>query len=145
MDYRAFAQSIRKLFMLKHTLFSGFDSSPENRGLNKTQERVLMMAWHHEGVPMRFLSRQAGMEKGSLTTVIDSLEAKGFVRRMQDTEDKRSFIIHATDEGALLAKDIERRFLNHLEQLLSPLTETQKEEFKTAADAIGKYLSILGE
>jgi DNA-binding MarR family transcriptional regulator len=137
------SKSLMKILSLKHALFNAFDISSLGLGLNRTQERVLMMAWHKHGAPMRFLSKEAGMEKGSLTTVIDSLEERGLVTRNRDEEDHRSFIVMPTPEGERQAQMIETLFQGHMENLLSKLTKDEAVEFEKSATVIARLIPKL--
>ena len=99
MNYERLAKSLTGVYSLKYIMFKSFDTSNLKLGLNKTEERVLMMSRNHTGTTMQFLSREAGLEKGSLTAVIDSLESKGLVSRERDEKDRRSFIVRPTQAG----------------------------------------------
>lgn len=137
------AKSLGKIFSLKQALFGTFDTSSMNLGLNKTEERVLMMAWHKGGASMTFLSREAGLEKGSLTAVVDSLEAAGLVTRERDGRDSRSFIVTATPQGARLAERIEELFREHLDRLLGKLSKEDRIEFINAAETFARLIPII--
>jgi len=116
------------VFSMKHLLFSGFDTSPLGLPINKTQERVLMICWHNPNTTMQILSQRVGLEKGSLTSVVDSLEELGLVTRIRQEEDRRSFLVSPTPEGAALAKRIDRLLQRHFDDLIHNLTEEEKNE-----------------
>lgn len=143
MNTDSITESLTKIFSLKYILFSSFDISSLELGLNRTQERVLMMAWHKHGAPMRFLSREAGLEKGSLTTVIDSLEERGLVIRKRDEEDHRSFIVTPTKEGERQAQMIETLFRKHVGTLLGKLTNEEAAEFEKSVTNIAQLIPRL--
>ena len=143
MKHDDIAGSLGKIFSLKYILFNTFDTSPLQLELNKTQERVLMMTWHHPGATMQFLSREAGLEKGSLTTVIDSLEADGLVFRRRDERDKRSFTVMTTEEGVLLAERIESLFREHLDVLLAKLSPEERTAFANAVQTMNRIIPVL--
>jgi DNA-binding MarR family transcriptional regulator len=137
------AEIVDPLFSLKYVFFSSFDSSSLGHGLNKTQERVLMIVWHHDNPPMRFLSHEAGLEKGSLTTVIDSLEALGLVLRERKEDDRRSFIVKTTPQGSRLAERINALFRDHLDALFGQLTQEERLEFERSAQSIARLIPRL--
>ncbi|MFD4025370.1 MarR family winged helix-turn-helix transcriptional regulator [Streptomyces sp. NPDC058576] len=49
------------------------------------------------------LARITDLTTGSITGVIDRLEANGYVRRERDTQDRRKVIIRPTDKSASIA------------------------------------------
>lgn len=111
--------TIGNLFSLKHVFFSTFDSSSLENPLNKTQERVLMIAKHHANTSMQFLSRE------------------------RDDTDRRSFTIIVTTAGACRAEQIDALFRNHLETLLGKLTTEDRHEFEKAARSLSRLIPIL--
>lgn len=143
MKHDDIAGSLGKIFSLKYILFNTFDTSPLKLEFNKTQERVLMMTWHHPGATMQFLSREAGLEKGSLTTVIDSLETAGLVSRRRDERDKRSFTVTTTDEGVKTAERIEALFREHLDTLLAKLPPEERIAFEKAVQTMNRVIPVL--
>ena len=143
MKLDSLANSLGKFFSLKQILFGTFDTTSLNLSMNKTEERVLMMAWHRGGASMTFLSREAGLEKGSLTAVVDSLESYGLVSRERDGRDSRSFIVTATPSGARLAEKIEELFREHLEVLLDKLPREDRLEFIKAAETFARLIPTL--
>ncbi len=50
--------SLGTIFSLKHIILKSFHSVPLDLGINRTQERILMMCSHHENPTMQSLSRQ---------------------------------------------------------------------------------------
>jgi DNA-binding MarR family transcriptional regulator len=135
--------SLVKIFSLKYIMFRNFDTTELAHCLNQTEERVLMFAWDHGGTSMQFLSRKVGLEKGSLTTVIDSLESAGLVSRMRDPTDRRSFIVNPTPEGSRLAENIDALFDRHLEKILGKLTPEDRTEFERAAATFARLIPVL--
>ncbi len=143
MDYRKLEQNIRSVFRIKCALFKEFDSSPISVPINKTQERVLMIVWHHKSAQMQFLSAEVGLEKGSLTTVIDALERLDLVKRVRDGEDRRSITVCATPTGERVAEEIETLFLAHLERVCAKLTPEDRGEFAQAAETFARIMYTL--
>ena len=144
-DVDSFSIAITKTFSLKTVLFRTFDPSGLVPSINRTQERVLMMSWKLKGASMRFLSREAGLEKGSLTTVIDSLEALGLVTRTRQEGDRRSFIVKPTTQGLALARRIDTLFRAHLDTLLAKLGDDERARFEEAIKIIASDIPRLLE
>lgn len=137
------AKSLGRVFSLKSVLFNTFDTSPLALETGKTQERVLMMCHHHPGAQMSFLSREAGLEKGSLTSVIDSLERAGLVERARDENDGRAIIIRTTATGKKTATRIEALFRAHLDATLGRLEEEDRAEFERAIQTLDALIPLL--
>ncbi|SHI44217.1 MarR family winged helix-turn-helix transcriptional regulator [Lutispora thermophila] len=67
--------------------------------LNKSQQKALFIIQKKGRVMPSSLGKAMDMQKGSLTTLIDSLVEYGFVRREADCEDRRKQWIILTSQG----------------------------------------------
>lgn len=74
---------------------------------------------------------------GSITYVVNKLEEKGLVRKVQDEDNRRYWKVSLTQEGEGLFDEIFPQHVETIQAILDPLTEEQKEE-------LGKLLKILG-
>lgn len=100
--------------------------------LTVTQFGVLE-ALHHLGpLNQKALGEKLLKSGGNITMVIDNLEKSGWVERQQDPNDRRSMLIHLTDEGE---KFISSYFPQHLERI--------KEEFDVLSDDELEHLSSI--
>ena len=67
-----------------------------------TQYITLMALWDKGSLSVKELGRILYLDSGTLTPLLKTLEAKGFVTRSRDKEDERNVIISLTDEGMQL-------------------------------------------
>ena len=67
-----------------------------------TQYITLMALWEKGALSVKELGKQLYLDSGTLTPLLKTLEAKGFVVRKRDTDDERNVIISLTDEGLQL-------------------------------------------
>ena len=144
-DGNSISIAITKTFSLKNAIFRTFAPSGLVPVINKTQGQVLMACWNHGGASMRLLSREAGLEKGSLTTVVDSLEELGLVTRTRQEGDRRSFIVRPTAKGRALARKIDALFHAHLDALLAKLEDDERARFEEAIETIARDIPRLLE
>lgn len=54
--------------------------------------------WQNDGTPIAELARQASVGKSTLTSMLDRLEASGYVRRVPSPEDRRVVLIERTEK-----------------------------------------------
>ena len=73
-----------------------YDIEPK---LNKNQQRTIFIIRKLKKISPSTLGTYLDMQKGSLTTLIDSLEEYDFVRRIADSEDRRRQWIYLTKKG----------------------------------------------
>jgi DNA-binding MarR family transcriptional regulator len=80
-------------------LMSGFSCPHDLFNLNPTQRHVLFLIQEGRQLTMTELHRCTGLEKGSLTFVVDQLIEKGLVQRRGDEKDRRKVYVSLTDFG----------------------------------------------
>lgn len=102
-------------------LMSGFSSSNDLFKLSPTQRHVLFLAYERGQRTMTELHRCTGLEKGSLTFVVDQLIEKGLVQRTGDEKDRRKVYVSLTDFGqketAVHSDEVSRFIQNKLDRL----------------------------
>lgn len=100
--------------------------------LTVTQFGVLEALLHLGPLNQKSLGEKLLKSGGNITLVIDNLEKSGWVKRQQDPSDRRSMLIHLTDDGE---EFISSYFPQHLERI--------KEEFAVLSeDELNQLASI---
>jgi MarR family transcriptional regulator, transcriptional regulator for hemolysin len=72
-------------------------------GVSPTEGHVLTYLRGYAPAPIGELVRVFGIKQSTFTSILDRLEGAGLVRRELNPGDRRSFLIHITDEGVALA------------------------------------------
>lgn len=67
--------------------------------LTYTQYIAMMVLWEHKKLNVKELGEKLYLDSGTLTPVLKSLEAKGFLRRYRSDEDERVLNVELTDAG----------------------------------------------
>lgn len=80
-------------------------------GLTPAQFDIIATLGNTEGMSFKELGEKTLITKGTLTGVIDRLEASGLVNRVTQLEDRRSTIVRLTAAGE---KEFERVFAPHI-------------------------------
>ncbi len=104
--------------------------------LTYTQYIAMLVFWEHKKMNVKELGERLYLDSGTLTPVLKSLEAKGYVRRYRSTEDERVLFIEVTEAGEALrdeALSIPGQMACHL--VLTP------EESKTLYGLLYKMLA----
>jgi DNA-binding MarR family transcriptional regulator len=85
---------------------------------------------------MADLAQCFGVEKAALTGLVDRAERRGLVKRMPVHGDRRALHVTLTDVGRRSASAFHGEVTAELEQLLSPLTPRERDNFREAMAAI---------
>jgi DNA-binding MarR family transcriptional regulator len=92
----------------------------------------------HAGI-LRVLSKSAGLSQQGLASMlrmhpsrlvglVDELETSGFVKRQENTDDRRTYALHLTDEGQAILGEIGRIAEEHQDSLLASLGKEEREQ-----------------
>jgi DNA-binding MarR family transcriptional regulator len=106
----------------------------------KNQDRAIMiLKTRGRETPSR-LGECLDMRKGSLTSLVDSLEVMGLIRRGPDPEDRRKAWLSLTDEGRSYVKRRYRAFEKALSELFDPVPESEIRRFN---DCLGSVVETM--
>ncbi len=70
--------------------------------LTYTQYIAMMVMWEQKEITVKALGEKLFLDSGTMTPVLKSLEAKGYVTRKRSTTDERSVSVFLTDSGEAL-------------------------------------------
>lgn len=76
---------------------------------------------------MNQLARLLGLDKSSVTGLVDRAERRGLVVRVPSTADRRSVLVALTDDGRSLVSDVSTGFEGDVSVLLEPLPASARE------------------
>jgi DNA-binding MarR family transcriptional regulator len=94
-------------------------------GLTPSQFDIVATLGNTPGLSFKALGEKTLITKGTLTGVVDRLEAQRLVRRSASPEDGRSMIVSLTPAGARLFDKTFAVHLDHLRQALGGLSPAQ--------------------
>jgi DNA-binding MarR family transcriptional regulator len=92
-------------------------------GLTTSQFDIIATLGNTDGMCFRELGEKTLITKGTLTGVVDRLEAKALVRRVASSSDGRSQIVQLTKAGEKLFAKVFPAHWCHLGQVFSGLTQ----------------------
>ncbi|MBQ7921730.1 MAG: MarR family transcriptional regulator [Clostridia bacterium] len=73
--------------------------------LTYTQYIAMMVFWEEKKLSVTELGKRLFLDSGTLTPVLKSLEAKGYVVRSRSREDERMLLVEITEKGENLKDD----------------------------------------
>jgi MarR family transcriptional regulator, 2-MHQ and catechol-resistance regulon repressor len=100
-------------------------------GLTPAQFDVISTLGNTKGMTFKQLGSQCLITKGTLTGVIDRMEAQGMVERVQSATDGRSTLVRLTREGEKLFDKWFPVHIAYLKQPFSALPERQCEALES--------------
>lgn len=124
--------------------FHGFEQLSANHvrdsGLTPSQFDVLATLGNTKGMCFRELGDKTLITKGTLTGVVDRMEAKGLVRRAALPDDRRMKVVELTGRGE---KEFARLFLPHIAFCKQSFNDYREEDFAALESALMKLKACL--
>lgn len=74
----------------------------EQIDMTYTQFIVMLVLWEERKLNVKALGRRLCLDSGTLTPVLKSLEAKGYVDRTRSDEDERVLMVEVTDRKSVV-------------------------------------------
>jgi MarR family 2-MHQ and catechol resistance regulon transcriptional repressor len=115
-------------------------------GLGLSDFAVLEALLHTGSQPVNAIGRKVLLTSGSITSAIDRLESRRFVRRAVDPRDSRSRIVHLTAAGRRLITRAFQRHACDMEETLAVLKSAERVELVRLLKKAGMWAAArLGE
>ena len=109
-DIKAVMDILKALFELKNSLIGDLDKQVHEQNINRSEFIALISISGNEKKSMSVLCRDVDLKSGSLTTLIDNLIEKGYVKREFDKNDRRKILVQLTTKGKNFVKIIKKSF-----------------------------------
>jgi MarR family transcriptional regulator, organic hydroperoxide resistance regulator len=90
------------------------EANTRELGLSPLEGHVLTYLRKYAPAPISELVRVFGIKQSTFTSLLDRLEKAGLVRREINRDDRRSFLIHITEQGRQVTERL-NRLLENLE------------------------------
>ncbi|MEC5425528.1 MarR family transcriptional regulator [Virgibacillus sp. C22-A2] len=107
-------------------------------GMRISDFTVLEALYHKGRQTIRQISEAVLINTGSITYVIDKLETKGLLERMNCKEDRRVVYIQITEEGKQLMDEIFPEHQQVIENIFSSITDDEKEMLVNVLKKVGQ-------
>lgn len=95
-------------------------------GVTPVQFAALTAIQREPGLDQRTLAGRIGFDTSTLGSVIDRLEARGLVVRSNSPSDRRVRLLHLTEAGVTLLRDIDPSMRKAQLRMLAPLPPEQR-------------------
>lgn len=118
--------------------FGEFDIRP-------AQYAVLIVIERNPGLRQSQISTALNIKRANLVALLDSLESRGFAKRVPVANDRRSYALHLTDEGTALMRKLAEVSTAHEKRVQAAIGEAGGKELLRllhgVIDAVGASTS----
>lgn len=119
--HEPFLAVLRALAEAYHAFSAYSAAHVRELGLTPAQFDVIATLGRTEGLPLSEIARKTLITKGTLTGIIDRLEAKGLLVRKVPAADRRSFHAILTPEGEALFARVFPAHVAHLKRVFQDM------------------------
>ncbi|UCE17071.1 MAG: MarR family transcriptional regulator [Gemmatimonadota bacterium] len=104
-----------------------------NIEINPAQGRIMFVLWREGEIPINELAQKTSLGKSTLTSMLDRLEASGFITRVPSKKDRRKILVRRTEK--------DRAFQDLYVQVSQDMTKLYYKGFlKEEIDRFEQYL-----
>lgn len=105
-------------------------SSIEAAGFRSMSDFAVLQALLHKGpMPVNRVGELVFLTSGSITAAVQRLEARGWLRRRRDEQDRRVTRVELTDEGRERIGEAFEDHADRLERLFAAFSDKEREDF----------------
>ena len=111
-------------------------------GISQARFRLLLRLRQagRRGLHPRELAEKLGIERASVTGLIDGIERKGLAKRLPCEDDRRSIMVALTARGARLVDSLAPGRLRRVAKLMSCLSEADRKTLVNFLDRINSNI-----
>ena len=121
------------------------DAQVRRTGLTSPQFDIVVTLGNTEGMTFKELGSRTLITKGTLTGVVDRLEARGLVARMASTTDGRSTLVRLTEQGDRVFREVFEPHLAVLAPAFESLPECGRKELVKRLGQLREALEKTGD
>lgn len=111
-------------------------------GISEGKFTVLMLLYRQDDYQLSpiSLSQKAEVTKATMTGLITGLENQGFIEKIPNPCDQRSYLVHLSSKGLCMLEEILPTHYTLIAQLMSGLKKDQLEELTSLLNFLSKNL-----
>lgn len=123
------SESLHYLLMTDHLMVQkSLIASVKDTGLTPGQPKVLDYLKKHDGAVQKEIAINCHIEPASLTTILNGMESKGYIRRIICTTNRKYLNVFLTELGRKYVERLETEFAGIEKSALKSFTDDEKEQ-----------------
>lgn len=128
-------QSARKIYQYLNYLFEPFEITPE-------QWIIIKALLREDKLSQKELSLRVNKDQNTTKAIVDKLVKKGFIKREDNPQDKRAFILSLTSKAISLAPKLKELDAQMISTLTSEIQSQELENFLSTLKKLKNNISL---
>ena len=134
------AKFIAQLGCIRKAFRREFEVRAAALEITAAQFQVLWRLWQGDGLTTSALAQEASSDGGTLTGILDRLEARGLIRRERSASDRRVVQIWLCEAGRELQSPLQTIVRQLNAQALTGLSEIERAQLETSLKKVAENL-----
>jgi MarR family 2-MHQ and catechol resistance regulon transcriptional repressor len=132
MPQKSFIPVLRELARAYQAFEAYSSAHVRTLGLTPSQFDIVATLGNTAGMSFKELGEKTLITKGTLTGVVDRLQARNLVRRIASPSDRRSQIVRLTRKGEILFDRVFPAHVSHVDQAFTGLSQAELDAMESA-------------
>ena len=131
-DRKLAVEAWESLFRAQHEIFTDMSADFDGAGLSTAEYDVLLTVTRcgEHTVRLRELTANMLISQPSVSRLVDRMVARGLLTKGADPSDGRGAVIHATDEGVRMFRQLATVHARTITEKMSPLTPDEQRQLR---------------
>ena len=125
-DLDFFPKSIGRLNKQMHKIFG---EELQSCDLSSGHAMYMIVLYENDGITLKELTENVGMDKANTTRVVRALKLKGYIYTDSAVEGTRKYKLYLTEDGKKAAEIVRASITKMLDNIFSILTDTEREQY----------------
>lgn len=108
-----------------------FEKHTSKLAVSGREYAALLALEANDGLWQSDIAELLGMDRTTVTYLVDGLEKRGWLTRARDPADRRAHVIRMTDEGVAALASIRPAARASTDELLEPLNDSERETLRS--------------
>jgi len=145
MEHKDNLKTMRILFRAVQSVEQIIKKDVKNYGFTMNEFAAVEALYHKGRLSVNEITQAVLIPSSSMTYVLDRLEVKRLIARLQDTDDKRTFYVELSKPGLDKLNDILPKHYKVLTNLFSILSTEEQALLNDSLKKLGYYAKALEE
>ncbi len=138
-DVVEFRDAYRISYLANAIVLPGYDAVTKEFGLIRGEYLLILCLAHYTELTAQEVARLTRRPRNSISRAVHRMVAEGHIERTPDPDDGRQARLTITSAGRGLHKKIVEVFLRCQEEILAPLTETERQVLNRLLDKLVRH------
>lgn len=110
------------------SVFQDFANNCQGMGISPGLFSIVTIVVNNPGLTQSAVAKALGIDRSAMVAALDKLESKGWIERRKTENDRRSYALFITAEGAVNYQQSLQVVMQHEQQFIAKLNAAEKQQ-----------------